>query len=672
MLKINIMTMNSKQTSTAKFEEFFATSYKDDVFQILEKYPDERSLNVNYHSLEMFDPELADLLIEKPEEVIEAAQIAIKNIDPLVKDVDINIRFEHLSNNIPLKDLLSKYIGTFVSADGIVRKTDEIRPRIETGVFECRGCMRLHEVEQTSSNTILEPSLCSECGGRSFRLLQEESKYIDTQTARMQEPLENLSGGTEPKQMLMVLEDDLVDELNPGDKVRITGTLKTFREERSGKFKNYIYVNHIEPLEQEFEELKLSEEDEEKIIELSQDPHIYDKIIASTAPSIRGYRDVKEAIALQLFGGAAKELEDETKLRGDIHILIVGDPGIGKSQILKYVSRLAPRSIYTSGKGTSGAGLTAAAVRDELGGWSLEAGALVLGDQGNVCVDELDKMRSEDRSALHEALEQQTVSIAKAGIMATLNSRCSVLAAANPKFGRFDRYKVLAEQIDLPAPIISRFDLIFVIEDKPSREGDSKLAEHILEIHKENTVDYEIEPELLRKYIAYARKNVNPKLTDEANEILREFYVNTRNSNPEDQGAVPITARQLEAIIRLSEASAKIKLKDYVEKEDAEKAVRLQMACLKEVGVDPETGEMDADIVSGGTPKSDRDKIQRVTEEIKLLEEEFAGDAPLNVLITNMNEKFNVSQEKTEQIVRNLIQKGVIYEPSNGYYRRVS
>ena len=664
--------MNSttkSQTSIIKFEEFFATSYKDDVFEILETYPDERSLTVDYNVLEIFDPDLADLLIEKPEEVIEAAQMAIKNIDPLVKDADINIRFANLSNVIPLKTLLSKYIGTFVSADGIVRKTDEIRPRIETGVFECRGCMRLHEVEQSSGNRIIEPSLCSECGGRSFRLLQEESKYIDTQTARMQEPLENLSGGTEPKQMLMVLEDDLVDKLNPGDKVRITGTLKTFREERSGKFKNYIYVNHIEPLEQEFEELQLSEEDEEKIIELSKDPHIYDKIIKSTAPSIRGYRDVKEAIALQLFGGAAKQLEDETKLRGDIHILIVGDPGIGKSQILKYVSRLAPRSIYTSGKGTTGAGLTAAAVRDELGGWSLEAGALVLGDQGNVCVDELDKMRSEDRSALHEALEQQTVSIAKAGIMATLNSRCSVLAAANPKFGRFDRFKVLAEQIDLPAPIISRFDLIFVIEDKPSREGDSKLAEHILKIHQSNTVDYEIEPELLRKYIAYARKNVNPVLTDEANTVLREFYVNTRNSNTEEQAPVPITARQLEAIIRLSEASAKIKLKETVDKEDAEKAVRLQMACLKEVGVDPETGEIDVDIIGGGTPKSDRDKIKKVTEEIELLQEEYAGNAPLNVLITNMADKYNVSQEKVEEIVRNLRQKGVIYEPATGQYR---
>ncbi|KZX12377.1 minichromosome maintenance protein MCM [Methanobrevibacter oralis] len=667
--------MNSttkSQTSIAKFEEFFATSYKDDVFEILETYPDERSLIVDYNDLEMFDPDLADLLIEKPQEIIEASQMAIKNIDPLVKDADLNIRFANVTNLIPLKTLLSKYIGKFVSADGIVRKTDEIRPRIETGVFECRGCMRLHEVEQSSSNRIIEPSLCSECGGRSFRLLQEESKYIDTQTARMQEPLENLSGGTEPKQMLMILEDDLVDELNPGDKVRITGTLRTFREERSGKFKNYIYVNHIEALEQEFEELQLSQEDEEKIIELAKDPDIHEKIIRSTAPSIRGYREVKEAIALQLFGGAAKRLEDETRLRGDIHILIVGDPGIGKSQMLKYVSKLAPRSIYTSGKGTTGAGLTAAAVRDELGGWSLEAGALVLGDQGNVCVDELDKMRSEDRSALHEALEQQTVSIAKAGIMATLNSRCSVLAAANPKFGRFDRYKVLAEQIDLPSPILSRFDLIFVVEDKPSREGDTKLAEHILKIHQSNTVDYAIEPELLRKYIAYARKNINPTLTNDAITVLKEFYVNTRNGNAEEQAPVPITARQLEAIIRLAEASAKIKLKDTVDREDAQRAVELQLACLKEVGVDPETGEFDVEVIEGRTPKSERDKMQRITEEVAMLEEEFAGTAPLNVLISNMIDKYDISEDKVENIVRNLKQKGILYEPSAGYLKRVS
>ena len=661
---------NKTKTSLAKFEEFFSTIYKDDVFEILEKYPDERSLTVNYEDLEMFDPDLADLLIEKPDEVILASQKAIKNIDPLMKDAELNIRFENLTNNIPLSDLLSKYIGNFVSADGIVRKTDEIRPRIETGVFECRGCMRQTEVEQSSGNHILEPSLCSECGGRSFRLLQEESKYIDTQSARMQEPLENLSGGTEPKQMLMVLEDDLVDELNPGDKVRITGTLKTFREERSGKFKNYIYVNHIEPLEQEFEELELSEEDEERILELSKDPHIHDKIINSTAPSIKGHRDVKEAIALQLFGGTVQQLEDGTRLRGDLHILIVGDPGIGKSQILKYVSKLAPRSVYTSGKGTSGAGLTAAAVRDELGGWSLEAGALVLGDQGNVCVDELDKMRSEDRSALHEALEQQTVSIAKAGIMATLNTRCSVLAAANPKFGTFDRYKTLANQIDLPSPILSRFDLIFVIEDKPDVEKDRELAQHILKTHQYSNIAYDIEPELLRKYIAYARKNIHPVLTDEANKVLEEFYVSVRTGGVEEGTPVPITPRQLEATIRLAEASAKLQLKNEVEASDAHRAISLQRRCLEKIGMDPDTGKIDIARVEGRTPTSERDKINKVMQEIGALEEEF-DRVPISVLKDHLAENFDMSEEKTEEILKQLKSKGLIYEPRNGQVKRL-
>ncbi len=652
-------------------KNFFSTKYKDDVFKVLEKYPDNRSLIVDYIDLEMFDPDLADLLIEKPDDVLLASAKAVKNIDPLMKDADLNIRLENLTNLIQLKHLLSKYIGKFVSVEGIVRKTDEIRPRIETGVFECRGCMRLHEVEQANTNTIVEPSLCTECGGRSFRLLQEESKYIDTQTARVQEPLENLSGGTEPKQILIILEDDLVDVLNPGDKVIITGTLKTFREERSGKFKNYIYANFIKPQEEEFEELEISEEDEEKIIELSKDSNIHEKIIKSTAPSIKGYRQVKEAIALQLFGGAAKELEDKTRLRGDIHILIVGDPGIGKSQMLKYVSKLAPRSIYTSGKGTTGAGLTAAAVRDELGGWSLEAGALVLGDKGNVCVDELDKMRSEDRSALHEALEQQTISIAKAGIMATLNSRCSVLAAANPKFGRFDRYKSLAEQIDLPSPILSRFDLTFVVEDKPNVENDRELAQHILKIHQEDSVYYEIEPELLRKYIAYARKNIKPKLTDESNKVLEDFYVNMRSGAIDEDAPVPITARQLEAIIRLAEASAKIKLKDFVEEEDAKRAIALQMACLKEVGYDPETGKIDVDMVEGRTPKSERDKLQRVVDEIKELQEEYGDQAPINVLTSNLVDQYGLSEEKVEEFIKQLKHKGVIFEPSNGYLKIV-
>ncbi len=663
---------NKTKTSVAKFEDFFSSDkYKDKIFEALEKYPDERSIVVDYIDLEMFYADLADLLLEKPEEVIKAAQKAIRNIDPLRKNADLNIRFENIRNNVPLRFLRSKYIGKFVAVDGIVRKTDEIRPRIMNATFECRSCMRLHEIPQRTS-LISEPAICQECGGRSFRLLQEESEFMDTQTTKLQEPLENLSGGEQPRQILIVLEDDMVDELTPGDIVRITGQLKTVRDEKTKRFKNFIYGNYIEPLEQEFEELKIDPEDEKEIKRLAADPDVYNKIINSTAPSIQGYREVKEAIALQLFGGTPKELEDKTRIRGDIHILIVGDPGIGKSQMLKYVSKLAPRGIYTSGKGTSGVGLTAAAVRDELGGWSLEAGALVLGDRGNVCVDELDKMRPEDRSAIHEALEQQTISIAKAGIMATLNSRCSVLAAANPKYGRFDRIKPIAEQINLPSTILSRFDLIFVIEDKPDPERDKRLASHILSIHKDTSIPFEIEPELLRKYIAYARKEIKPKLTQEAIRVLQEFYVGMRGGvDDEEDAPVPITARQLEALVRLSEASARIRLGHEVTDYDARRAILLQQKCLKQVGYDPETDKVDIDIVEGRTPKSDRDKFRIVTQTIKRLEDEFNGKAPKQMLMNELENEFNMDEDKANEVIRYLKRNGTIYEPKQGYFKVV-
>ncbi|MDD1774087.1 MAG: minichromosome maintenance protein MCM [Methanobacterium sp.] len=660
------------KTSVAKFEDFFSSDkYKDKVFEALEKYPDERSIVVNYMDLEMFYADLADLLLEKPEDVIKAAQKAIRNIDPLRKNADLNIRFENIRNNIPLRFLRSKYIGKFVAVDGIVRKTDEIRPRILNATFECRSCMRLHEIPQRTS-LISEPAICQECGGRSFRILQDESEFMDTQTTKLQEPLENLSGGEQPRQILVVLEDDLVDELTPGDIVRITGQLKTVRDEKTKRFRNYIYGNYIEPLEQEFEELKIDPADIKEIKKLADDPNVFDKIINSTAPSIQGYRGVKEAIALQLFGGSAKLLEDKTRIRGDIHILIVGDPGIGKSQMLKYVSKLAPRGIYTSGKGTSGVGLTAAAVRDELGGWSLEAGALVLGDRGNVCVDELDKMRPEDRSAIHEALEQQTISIAKAGIMATLNSRCSVLAAANPKYGRFDRFKPTAEQINLPSTILSRFDLIFVIEDKPDPERDKRLASHILRIHRDTSIPFEIEPELLRKYIAYARKEIHPKLTKEAMRVLQEFYVGMRGGvDEEEDSPVTITARQLEALVRLSEASARIRLGHEVTDYDARRAILLQQKCLKQVGYDPETGKVDIDKVEGRTPKSDRDKFRIVAQTIKQLEDEYNGKAPKQMLMDELENRFNMDEEKAEEVIRFLKRNGTIYEPKQGYYKVV-
>ena len=289
----------------------------------------------------------------------------------------------------------------------------------------------------------------------------------------------------------------------------------------------------------------------------------------------------------------------------------------------------------------------------------------MLGDQGNVCVDELDKMRSEDRSALHEALEQQTVSIAKAGIMATLNTRCSVLAAANPKFGKFDTYKALASQIDLPSPILSRFDLTFVLEDKPNVEKDKELAQHILKTHQFSNIAYDIEPELLRKYIAYARKNVHPVLTDGATKVLEEFYVSVRSGAVEEDAPVPITPRQLEATIRLAEASAKLQLKDEVEASDALRAVSLQKWCLEKIGMDPDTGKIDIARVEGRTPTSEKNKMNTVMAEIETLEEEF-DNVPVNILKEHLSENFSISEEKTDEILKTLRSKGLIYEPRHG------
>lgn len=366
----------------------------------------------------------------------------------------------------------------------------------------------------------------------------------------------------------------------------------------------------------------ISEEDEEKIIELAHDPHIYEKIIKSIAPPIRGYHNIKEAIGLQLFGGSHKILDDETKLSSEIKILIVGDAGIGKSTIMEYTTRLVDQVSYS---------LTNGNYNDEL-----------------ICIPNTDYLTEPELEYI-------------------LNQDNRLLAITTPHNGYFDRYKILSEQIGISSSVKSHFDLIFLIEDKPSKEGDSKLAEHILELHKTSSIHYEIEPDLIKKYIEYAREYINPSLTDEANEVLKEFYVNTRNAD--NEGHIPITARHLESIIKLAEASAKIKLKDYVEKEDAEKAVRLTMACLKELGINLEVGEIDVDI-HRGTSKFTRDKVKKVTDEMTLLEKDNGEHIPLDLLYYNLEDKYSLLKEEVEPILRNLIQKGICYSSQEGCLRR--
>ena len=418
-----------------------------------------------------------------------------------------------------------------------------------------------------------------------------------------------------------------------------------------------LEANSIEQLDKDYDEIEITAEDEEQILELSRDPVIYDKIVSSVAPSIYGYEDIKEALALQLFSGVVKNLPDGSRIRGDIHVILVGDPGIAKSQLLRYVVKLSPRGVFTSGRSASASGLTAAAVKDDLndGRWTIEGGALVMADMGIAAVDEMDKMKTEDKSALHEAMEQQTISIAKAGIIATLKSRCALLGAANPKYGRFDRYESIAEQINMPPALLSRFDLIFVLIDTPEHVRDRKIANHIIQSHyagelfeqreklpsshiTEDFVEAELEvieptiqPEIMRKYVAHARKNVFPVMEGDARDRLINFYTELRKTGESKDTPVPVTARQLEALVRLSEASARIRLSNIVTLEDAERTIKIVMNCLKNVGMDPDTGAFDADIIASGTSMSQRNKIKNLKDIIKKVSERHPGKegAPL-------------------------------------------
>jgi len=469
---------------------------------------------------------------------------------------------------------------------------------------------------------------------------------------------------------------DLVDKARPGDHVAITGVVRAEAPvlPTPGKlrvFRLHIDANFIDIESKEAETVLLTPEEEEKILELAKDPWIHRNVMRSIAPSIYGYETIKEAITYLLFGGVPKHLAD-ISIRGEMNMLLVGDPGTAKSQLLQYVASIAPRGLYTSGRGTTAAGLTAAVLRERGGGMTLEAGALVLADKGVACIDEIDKMRPEDRVAIHETMEQHTVSVAKGGIVATLNARTAILAAANPSLGRYDAYKTVTENINLPVTILSRFDLIFVLKDVPQKELDEKMSTHILEIHKKGAVLQEtpIPSELLRKYISYA-KNIKPVLTDEALQRLKAFYLEMRAVTEKIEGSpIAITARQLESLVRLAEARARIALRKEVTAEDAEAAIAIMNKSLEEVGIDITTHMRDIDIIMVGKPKSMQDKLRVILDEIVELSKD-TGMIEKKLLVETLSSKFKIESLESQKLIGRLIRDGMIYERRPGFLSKV-
>ncbi|MEM1947925.1 MAG: minichromosome maintenance protein MCM [Candidatus Caldarchaeum sp.] len=640
-----------------------------------------RSIPVDFNDLIKFDEKFAMELVNKPTvlyNVLNRAcyrQLQIEDPEYARTVKTFTARIVSLPTVTSIREVRSEHLRKLVMIDGMVSKASAVKPILKTGVFRCRYCGSTQEVEQTAQK-LLTPEACIDrtCRGSkrpSFELIPEESSYIDYQVIGVQEKPEDLPPGQLPRVIEMRLKDDLVDIVRPGDRVIGVGIVES-QQERAGEgplktFRIYLDAVSIEPASKEPQAVQISPEDEKLFKKMAEDPFIVNKLVESVAPSIYGLDHIKKAILLLLMGGRSKVFPDGLRVRGDVNILLVGDPGTAKSQLLQYVASIAPRGIYTSGRGSTAAGLTAAVLREKEGGMVLEAGAMVLADMGVCCIDEIDKMRPDDRVAIHEAMAQQTVSVAKGGIVATLNARTAVLAAANPSFGRYDPYKNFAENVNLPMTILSRFDLIFVLRDEPNPDLDRKISSHISALHQvgEPEKPPAIPPDLLRKYIAYAKRH-EPVVTGKALKLLEEFYLKMR-SLYETTSTVSITARQFESLIRLTEAHARSRLRNSADEEDAAAAILLMKRSLQEVGIDIETGKPDIDVIMTGKPKSVREKMKLVVETIKKFEEKsgYAAEQELRAALIQEG----LSDEEITRILTRLITEGRVFTPRTGAYK---
>ncbi len=667
-----------------QFEEFFSEYMHDQLVDTAAAFPEKRSIEVDFAMLDRFSNELADALQEKPDVYLSLAEDAIqemglapdKKFRPHVRV--FGLRPTYFST---VQHLGAEHLNKLVAIEGTVTMISQIQPKMAAALWQCVHC---DETIKTipQKNNIVKPTKCK-CGYGDFRLLESSSDFVDIQRSELQDPMEKIKGNITAPKVKLWIEDDLTNVVSPGENVVLVGVLRLMQNPqakgRTSVYLKYFDVVHMSKQKKEFEELEVSKEEEEKIIELAKNPRLYDLITASVAPSIYGFDEAKMAIALQLFGGTPnKMLPDGKKIRSDIHVLLVGDPGTAKSTILQYVKDLAPKAIYVAGRGASGVGLTASAERDPESeeGWILKAGALVLASGGIVMVDEFDKMEKDDRSAIHEALEQQTISIAKAGMVTQFKAKTSVLAAANPKMGRFDPMTPPASQFDIPPTLMSRFDLIFTIKDVLDEARDRKMVDHILLGHKLAASKKAPEPgsaivpaidlDLLKKYISFARRKVFPVLSEEAGTRIKEYYLELRKLGAK-QNNYPVTAREIEGLIRLSEASAKMRLSQVVDLIDAERAVQISSYVLNDIFMDRSTGRIDSDIISIGQPKSKVDKLRQLLGVINALEQQY--DLVDIDEIVKQAGTLGFDENYARRLIDELKRQGDLYEPKVGFVK---
>nr|CAD1823702.1 unnamed protein product [Ananas comosus var. bracteatus] len=649
---------NGASASAAAAAAMEEGRYMREVHRIMELEGGE-SLDVDARHVFDYDPDLYGKMVRYPLEVLAIFDIVLMDlvarIDPLFEK-HIQTRIFNLKSSVCMRNLNPSDIEKMVSVKGMIIRCSSIIPEVKEAVFRCLICGYYSEPILVDRGRVSEPTRCGrqEClAMNSMTLVHNRCRFVDKQIVKLQETPDEIPEGGTPHTVSILMHDKLVDAGKPGDRVEITGIYRAMSvrigpTQRTVKsiFKTYIDCLHLKKTDKSRlhiedtmecnnnsssthkagdDEMPDYQDKVEKLKELSKLPDIYDRLTGSLAPNIWELDDVKRGLLCQLFGGNALKLPSGASFRGDINILLVGDPGTSKSQLLQYIHKLSPRGIYTSGRGSSAVGLTAYVTKDpETGETVLESGALVLSDQGVCCIDEFDKMSDNARSMLHEVMEQQTVSIAKAGIIASLNARTSVLACANPSESRYNPRLSVIDNIHLPPTLLSRFDLIYLILDKPDEQTDRRLAKHVVSLHFQNpetVVQDVLDLPTLVAYISYARKNIHPQISDEAAEELTRGYVDMRrrgNTPGSRKKVITATARQIESLIRLSEALARMRFSEWVELRDVREAFRLLEVALQQSATDHSTGEhpksfiafsfltIDMDLIMTGISASER------------------------------------------------------------------
>lgn len=671
-------------------------------------YPATKKL---YYQLINYPQEVIPIMDQTVKDCLVSLFLDLTAVPASIDDIETNIYTIRPYNlnavRRGMRELNPNDIDKLVSVKGLVLRASAIIPDMKVAFFKCNACDHTIAVE-IDRGVISEPTKCPRqvCGQvNSMSLVHNRSSFADKQVIKLQETPDLVPDGQTPHSVNLCVYDELVDTCRAGDRIEVCGIFRSLpvrvnARQRALKnlYKTYLDVVHIRKIDnkklgidastlqqlatetQEIEQKRqLSADDVANVKEISQRDDLYELLARSLAPSIYEMDDVKKGILLQLFGGANKTFKKGGRYRGDINILLCGDPSTSKSQLLQYVHKISPRGIYTSGKGSSAVGLTAYITRDiDTKQLVLESGALVLSDGGVCCIDEFDKMSDATRSVLHEVMEQQTISIAKAGIITTLNARTSILASANPINSRYDPNLPVTSNIDLPPPLLSRFDLVYLILDKVDELIDRQLARHITDMYLEDVPDSVssntiLPVETLSLYIQYAKENINPVITADSKAELVRAYVDMRKLGDDTRSSerrITATTRQLESMIRLAEAHARMRLSQHVELVDVKEAVRLIKSAIKDYATDPITGRIDMDMVQTGTTSAQRRMQEDLTHEVLNLLDE-STTMRFTELVNKINEKLSVRVENVElnECIRRLQQEGKVVESGDTHRR---